>query len=63
MSYKHSDKKKIPPVDPVCRKTIYHSLEEAQDMARHINETRVVREIRVYRCSVCGFWHLTSKGR
>jgi len=36
-------------------------MEEAQDMIRHITETRIAREIHAYRCPVCGFWHLTSK--
>jgi hypothetical protein len=62
MRYKHSEIKKISPIEPPCRKTIYNSMEEAQDIIRHINESRVVREIRAYKCSVCGFWHLTSKG-
>jgi hypothetical protein len=61
MVYKHSDMKKISPVEPVCKKTIYNSMEEAQDMIRYIKENRVVREIRAYKCPVCGFWHLTSK--
>jgi hypothetical protein len=30
-------------------------------MIRHILETRVGKEIRAYKCPVCGFWHLTSK--
>jgi hypothetical protein len=61
MRYKHSDIRKVSPLEPVCRKKIYYSLEEAQDMIRHIRETRVVREVSAYKCSICGFWHLTSK--
>jgi len=37
------------------------SPEEAKDMVRHVNENRIARAIRAYRCPVCGFWHLTSK--
>jgi hypothetical protein len=48
-------------LNPSCRKTIYHSREEAEDMIRHIRETRVTHEIRAYNCPVCGFWHLTSR--
>jgi lipopolysaccharide biosynthesis regulator YciM len=62
MRYKHSDIKKVSPIEPVCRKTIYNSREEAQDMIKHIMENRVIRQISAYKCSVCGFWHLTSKG-
>ena len=60
MSYKLTNKN-ISPVNPPCRKTIYNSLEEAQDMIRYISEKRGGREIRAYKCTVCGFWHLTSR--
>lgn len=61
MANKLTNIKKIHPVEPPCKKTIYHSLEEAQDMITYINETRVSKEIRAYKCQICGFWHLTSK--
>lgn len=61
MGYRRSDKTKIPPVEPVCKKAMYNSLEDARAMINHINENRIVREIRAYKCSICGFWHLTSK--
>jgi len=61
MRYKKSDIKKISPIEPVCKKKIYYSQEEARDMISHIMETRVVREISAYKCTVCGFWHLTSR--
>ncbi|MGD0583975.1 MAG: hypothetical protein ABR974_13640 [Bacteroidales bacterium] len=60
MSYKLTNKN-INPVNPPCRKTIYNSLEEAQDMIRYISENRGGKEIRAYKCTVCGFWHLTSR--
>lgn len=63
MVYKHSNIKKIDPIEPSCRKTIYSSPEEAQDMINHIKETRSVREIHAYKCLTCGFWHLTSKSK
>lgn len=53
--------KNIDPIQPACRKNIYHSAEEANDMIRHITETRVTRPIKAYKCTICGFWHLTSK--
>jgi len=53
--------KSIHPIEPSCRKTIYHSREEAEDMIRYIRENRMVRELRAYQCAVCGLWHLTSK--
>jgi hypothetical protein len=63
MGYKYSNIKNINPLEPPCKKTIYYSQEEAHDMIRHIKENRVVREIHAYKCSFCGFWHLTSKSR
>jgi hypothetical protein len=61
MVHKISNIKNIHPVEPPCKKTIYHSIEEAQDMITYINENRVSIEIRAYKCQICGFWHLTSK--
>jgi hypothetical protein len=61
MGYKNSNIKKISPIDVPCKKAIYNSPEEAQDMLNHIRETRSVREITVYKCTICGFWHLTSR--
>jgi hypothetical protein len=61
MGHKISNIKKIPPVEPPCKKTIYNSIEEAQDMITYINENRRSKEIRAYKCQICGFWHLTSK--
>ena len=63
MGYKRTYQKKTDPAEPPCRKTIYYTLEEAQDMIKYINETRVTRKIRAYRCDICGFWHLTSKNK
>jgi len=61
MRYKHSDIKKISPIEPLCKKKTYNSLQEAQEMIGYIRENRVLREINAYNCPVCGFWHLTSK--
>jgi hypothetical protein len=61
MVYRSSKERKINSVEPPCKKTIYNSREEAEDMIRYIRETRVTREIRAYKCAICGFWHLTSK--
>jgi len=61
MKYKLSDIKKVPSIELPCRKTMYHSLEEAQDTIRFIKENRSMKEISAYKCMTCGFWHLTSK--
>jgi hypothetical protein len=63
MPYKFVRRKNVSPIETPCRKKIYHSAEEAQDMIRYINETRVSKEIHVYRCDICGFWHLTSRSK
>jgi len=63
MGYKSSGRSRIEPLQPVCRKKAYNTEGEAEAMISHIRETRVTREIRAYKCSVCGLWHLTSKAR
>jgi len=61
MAYRVSSKATIQPLEPKCKKRVYNSPEEADAMIRHIKETRRVPGIRAYQCSMCGFWHLTSK--
>jgi hypothetical protein len=63
MGYRLSNKKDINPIEPPCRKTIYNSPEDAQDMIKYIRESRSVKEIHAYKCKSCGFWHLTSKSK
>jgi len=63
MGYKKTNIKNINPIDVPCKKAIYNSPEEAQDMLNHIRDTRRVREISVYKCTICGFWHLTSRSK
>jgi hypothetical protein len=63
MGHKPLNIKKIDPIEPSCKKTIYNSIEEAQDMINYIKENRRVQEIHAYKCMLCGFWHLTSKSR
>ena len=63
MAYKASRYKSVDPIAPSCNKTMYNTREEAEDMIRHIQENRVVRELNTYQCTTCGLWHLTSKSR
>jgi hypothetical protein len=63
MRYKHSDIKKVAPIELPCKKAMYNSLEEAQDMILYIKENRSIKEIHAYKCEFCGFWHLTSKSK
>jgi hypothetical protein len=60
MVYKHSKIKKTDPIELPCRKKMYNSPEEAQDMINYISEKRSGKDIRAYKCTICGFWHLTS---
>lgn len=61
MAYKASKYKSVDPIGPSCKKAIYNSRHEAEDMINHIRETRVVRELTAYQCEICGLWHLTSR--
>jgi len=63
MTYKSSKSKSIDPIAPACKKTMYNSREEAEDMIRYIQENRVVRELFAYQCPSCGLWHLSSKSK
>jgi hypothetical protein len=63
MGNKLTNIKKVLPIEPPCKKTIYNSPEDAQDMIRYIKENRGVQEIHAYKCNICGFWHLTSKSK
>jgi len=63
VAYNSSNKKSYDPIVPSCKKAMYSSLEEAEDMIRYINETRVTRELHAYQCSTCGMWHLSSKSK
>jgi len=60
MVRKFSNIKNVNPLEPVCRKPVYNSMEEAQEMIRYISDNRVVKELRPYKCNICGYWHLTS---
>lgn len=53
----------VKPIEPLCKKAMYNTKEDALDMVRYINENYTGRVINVYKCDICGFWHLTSKAR
>lgn len=61
MAYKLSKKLKVQPMELPCKKTMYNTREEAEDIITYINENHTGKEIHAYKCLVCGFWHLTSK--
>lgn len=61
MRIKQSRIKKINPIGTTCKKAIYNSLIDAEDSIAYLQETKFVKDLSAYKCSVCGFWHLTSK--
>ena len=61
MNYKSSNKQKVSPIEPACRKTIYNSNEAAQEAIKYLEETTGVKGLSPYHCVICGAWHLTSK--
>jgi len=61
MKYKSSRKKNINPIETPCRKAIYDSLAAANESIEYLQENKGVKILSAYKCTVCGFWHLTSK--
>jgi hypothetical protein len=56
-----SRKRKINPLEAPCKKTIYSSLADAVESIEYLKENKFVTNLSAYKCSICGFWHLTSK--
>ena len=61
MKYKPSGIKKVIPIEFSCKKSIYNSFAEAQESIAYLQQNKHVKELSAYKCSVCGYWHLTSK--
>jgi len=53
--------RKIDPPERPCKKTIFNSLIDAKESIAYLQENKYVKDLSAYKCSVCGFWHLTSK--
>jgi lipopolysaccharide biosynthesis regulator YciM len=60
VKHKLSKTDTINPIELPCKKTLYNSQADALEAIKYMTEIRVV-ELKAYKCSVCGFWHLTSK--
>ena len=63
MRYKSPRIRKIYPIESPCKKTMYNSLIDAKESLDYLQENKGVKDLSVYKCSVCGFWHLTSKSK
>jgi hypothetical protein len=61
MKAKQSGIRKINPLEAPCKKTIYNSLADATESIEYLQASKFVKNLSAYKCSVCGFWHLTSK--
>jgi hypothetical protein len=61
MKYKPTRIRKVYPVEAPCRKTMYNSLAEAKEAIEYLQENSYVKDLSAYKCTICGFWHLTSK--
>ena len=61
MKYKASGERKTDPVKAPCKKTIYNSFIEAKEAIDYHQKSKWVKGLSAYKCSVCGFWHLTHK--
>jgi hypothetical protein len=61
MKYKPSRIRKIYPVESPCKKPMYNSFIDAEESMDYLKENKVVKDLSAYKCSVYGFWHLTSK--
>jgi hypothetical protein len=61
MKYKPSHIRKIYPIETPCKKTMYNSFADAKESIEYLQENKTVKDLSAYKCTVCGFWHLTSK--
>jgi hypothetical protein len=63
MRYKPSRIRKIYPIESPCKKTMYNSFIDAKESLDYLLENKGVKDLSAYKCSMCGFWHLTSKSK
>jgi hypothetical protein len=59
MKEKSFGRRKIYPIESPCKKTTYNSLIDAKESIVYLQENKFVKDLSVYKCSVCGFWYLT----
>jgi hypothetical protein len=61
MKYKPSRIRKINPIESPCKKATYKTFIDATESIDYLQDNKWVKDLSAYKCSVCGFWHLTSK--
>jgi hypothetical protein len=61
MKYKPTREGKVYPIESPCKKTMYSSYADARESMDYLMANRNVKELSAYKCTICGFWHLTSK--
>jgi hypothetical protein len=60
MTFKISHLRNVYPVESPCKKTMYDSLADATETIEYLKENKGVKNLSAYKCTMCGFWHLTS---
>jgi sulfite reductase beta subunit-like hemoprotein len=61
MKYRFTRQQKIYPIEPPCKKTMYDSETDAQEMIKYLKSEKGVKEqLHYYACIKCGKYHLTS---
>jgi hypothetical protein len=61
MKYKPSRLRKIYPIESPCKKTVNNSHIDAKESIDYLQKDKWVKGLSAHKCSVRGFWHLTSK--
>jgi hypothetical protein len=61
MKYKSNRERKIDPIGPTCKKKMYNTFDEAKASIEYLQQTKWIKDLSAYKCTICGFWHLTSK--
>ena len=61
MKYKASRIKKVDPLETPCKKIMYNSFSDAKESIEYLQDNKGAKALSAYKCTVCGFWHLTSK--
>jgi hypothetical protein len=61
MKFKPSRIRNVYPIEAPCKKKMYNSFIDAKESIDYLQENKGKRDLSAYKCTICGFWHLTSK--